>query len=76
MLERITASPGWKFFAVLPRAGGALAAAWWTALLLRGMLPAAFAVTMGSLVGAVQPGSSLALPPALTGTVFVLLQIL
>jgi ATP-binding cassette subfamily B protein len=66
----------WNFFAVLPRADAALAFAWWVVLVLRGVLPAAFAIAMGVLVGAVESGSSLAGPLALTGVVFVLLQVL
>jgi ABC-type multidrug transport system fused ATPase/permease subunit len=66
----------WKFFAVLPRADGFLAAAWWIVLVLRGLLPAIFAVAMGVLVGAVQQGQSLTAPLALVGGVFLLLQIL
>jgi ABC-type multidrug transport system fused ATPase/permease subunit len=65
----------WKFFAVLPKADPGLAAAWWTALLLRGTLPAAFAIAMGLLVGAVQRKEPLAAPLALAGTIFVLLQV-
>src|SRR5438094_8755938 len=53
-----------------------LAGAWWTALLLRGMLPAGFAIALGVLVGAVQRGDPLAGPLALAGTIFVLLQVL
>ena len=45
-------------------------------LLLRGILPAAFAIAMGVLVGAVQRGDPLAGPLALAGTIFVLLQVL
>jgi ATP-binding cassette subfamily B protein len=66
----------WKFFALLPRADFALAAAWWTVLFLRGLLPAAFAIAMGVLVGAVQRQGSLAIPLAFAGSVFVLLQVL
>jgi ATP-binding cassette subfamily B protein len=66
----------WTFFAALPRADRALAAAWAALLALRGLLPAAFAVAMGVLVGAVQRGDSLAGPLAFAGGVFVLLQIL
>jgi ABC-type multidrug transport system fused ATPase/permease subunit len=66
----------WKFFAVLPKAAPALAAAWWTVLLLRGILPAAFAIAMGILVAAVQNGTNLITPLAISGTIFVLLQIL
>jgi ABC-type multidrug transport system fused ATPase/permease subunit len=73
---RLFERPEWKFFTVLPRADRALAAAWWLVLVLRGVLPAAFAVAMGLLVAAVQSGGSLAGPLSFTGLVFVLLQIL
>jgi len=49
---------------------------WWLAVALRGTLPAAFAIAMGVLVGAVQQQRPLAFPLALAGSVFVLLQIL
>ena len=75
MLERLTERKEWKFFAVLPKADPGLAAAWWTALLLRGILPAAFAIAMGVLVGTVQRGGPLAGPLASAGTIFVLLQV-
>jgi ATP-binding cassette, subfamily B, bacterial len=76
VLQRLTARKEWKFFAVLPKADPGLAAAWWTVLLLRGLLPAAFAIAMGVLVGAVQHGHRLAGPLAFAGTIFVLLQVL
>jgi len=76
VLPRLTERKEWKFFAILPKADPALAAAWWTALLLRGILPAVFAIVMGVLVGAVQRGDSLAGPLAFAGTVFILLQVL
>jgi ABC-type multidrug transport system fused ATPase/permease subunit len=66
----------WMFFTVLPRAAAGLATVWWATLLLRGVLPAVFAVAMGVLVGAVQHGASLAGPLAFAGAVFVLLQVL
>jgi ABC-type multidrug transport system fused ATPase/permease subunit len=66
----------WKFFGVLIRADRPLAVAWWLALVLRGVLPAIFAIAMGALVGAVELGHSLAAPLALVGVVFVLLQVL
>jgi ATP-binding cassette subfamily B protein len=74
--RRLTERKEWKFFAVLPKADPALAVAWWTSLLLRGILPAAFAIAMGVLVGAVQRGAPLGGPLAFAGTVFVLLQVL
>src|SRR5216110_1167714 len=76
MLERVFERKEWKFFAVLPRAAPGLALAWWLALLLRGGLPAAFAVAMGVLVGAVERGNPLAGPLAWSGAVFILLQIM
>jgi ABC-type multidrug transport system fused ATPase/permease subunit len=66
----------WQFFAVLPKADRPLALAWWTILLLRGVLPAVFAVAMGLLVSAVEGGSGLSSPLAFAGAVFVLLQVL
>jgi len=66
----------WKFFTVLPKADRTLAWIWWALLILRGVLPAIFAVAMGVLVGAVQHGDSLAGALALAGVVFVLLQVL
>ena len=53
-----------------------LTVAWWTLLILRGLLPALFAIAMGRLVQAVQQGGDLAAPLGLVGTVFVLLQVL
>ncbi len=76
MLHSLTARKEWKFFAVLPKAAPFLAVAWWTVLLLRGALPAAFAIAMGVLVGAVQRGQSLLGPLAFAGAIFVLIQVL
>ncbi|HEY7291175.1 MAG TPA: ABC transporter ATP-binding protein [Vicinamibacterales bacterium] len=76
MIDRFLASNGRAFGSVLPRADRKLAIAWWVLLLLRGVLPAVFAVAMGLLVGAVQHGDPLGLPLALVAAVFVPLQIL
>ncbi len=76
VLRRLTERKEWKFFSILPKADAGLAAAWWTALLLRGSLPAVFAIAMGVLVGAVQHGDPLAKPLAFVGAIFVLLQVL
>ena len=72
----LTARKEWKFFSVLPKADRSLAIAWWSALLLRGALPAVFTIAMGLLISAVQRGNSLAAPLAMVGAVFVLLQVL
>jgi ABC-type multidrug transport system fused ATPase/permease subunit len=76
ILERLRGRNEWKFAGVLPQADHVLALAWWTVLVLRGLLPAALAVAMGALVGAVQRGGDLAAPLALVGVVFVALQVL
>jgi ATP-binding cassette, subfamily B, bacterial len=76
MIERLRTRNEWKFAGVLPRADRALAIAWWTMLVLRGVLPALFAIAMGVLVGAVQRGEALAGPLALVAAVFVPLQVL
>src|SRR5438045_2282724 len=76
MLGRVTRSGPWMFFRVLPREDGRLAAAWWAMVLLRGVLPAVFAVAMGALVGAVKGGDSLTVPLVVAGGVFVVLQML
>lgn len=76
MLDTLRARNEWKFFGALPRADGGLAAVWWFVLVLRGILPALFAIAMGVLVAGVQGGGALAGPLALVGVVFVLLQIL
>src|ERR1041384_4579298 len=76
MFARLRARAGWKFFGVLLRADRSLAVLWWAVLLLRGLMPALFAIAMGVLVGAVQRGEALAAPLALVSVVFVLLQVL
>jgi ABC-type multidrug transport system fused ATPase/permease subunit len=76
MLRRLRERAEWKFFGVLPRADPWLATAWWVVLLLRGLLPAAFAVAMGRLVGAVQRNESLVAALGVVGVIFVLLQVL
>jgi len=91
MLKRLRERNELKFFAVLRRADRRLAFVWWLVLLLRGVLPAVFAIAMGALVAAVQRlstvaqgapsvvagrGDALIGPLAFTGIVFVLLQVL
>jgi ABC-type multidrug transport system fused ATPase/permease subunit len=76
VFQRLTKHKEWKFFAVLPQADPGLAGAWLAVLLLRGILPAAFAIAMGVLVGTVQRGHPLAGPLAFIGAIFILLQIL
>jgi ATP-binding cassette, subfamily B, bacterial len=75
-LTRLFARNEWKLFSVLPKADPILAGLWWAVLLLRAVLPAIFAIAMGSLVGAVQQSSGLGASLVVVSVVFVLLQIL
>jgi ABC-type multidrug transport system fused ATPase/permease subunit len=76
VFERLRARKEWKFFAVLPQADCILAVMWWVILVLRGVLPAIFAIAMGLLVAAIERGDRLIDGLALVSTVFVLLQVL
>jgi ATP-binding cassette, subfamily B, bacterial len=76
MLGRLRERSEWKFFAVLPRADPGLAAAWWFLLVLRGVLPAVFAIAMGRLVAAAQAPRARGDALVFVGVVFVLLQVL
>jgi ATP-binding cassette subfamily B protein len=76
MFAWLRARTEWKFFSVLPKADPWLAAAWWTVLLLRGLLPAIFAIAMGALISAVARGAPLFGPLAFVAVVFALLQVL
>src|SRR5262249_40074896 len=76
MLERLRGRNEWKFFATLPKADRTLAAVWWVVLVLRGVLPAVFAIATGVLVDAVRRGEPLAGGVALGRTGVVLLQVL
>jgi len=53
LLERLRGRQEWALVRALWRADCRLATAWWAVLVLRGVLPAAFAIAMGVLVGAV-----------------------
>ena len=76
MIERLTARNEWKFASILPQVDRPLAIAWWAVLVLRGVLPALVAISMGVLVGAVQRGTSLTWPLILVAAIFIPLQVL
>jgi ABC-type multidrug transport system fused ATPase/permease subunit len=76
LIRRLRAREEYQFFAVLPKADRRLATAWWLLLVLRGTLPAVFAVTVGVLINAVQDGDPLGGPLAAVGAVFVVVQML
>jgi ABC-type multidrug transport system fused ATPase/permease subunit len=76
VIARLRARQEWQFFGILPKADRGLATTWWVVLVLRGVLPAGFSISMGVLIGAVQRGNDLLWPLVAMGVVFVLLQVL
>jgi ABC-type multidrug transport system fused ATPase/permease subunit len=76
VIGRLRARQEWGFFAALLSASRPLATLWWVLLLLRGLLPALFAIAAGTLIGSVQRGDSLAGPLTFVGIVFVSFQVL
>ena len=76
MIAGLRARKELALFRVLGAADAPLAFAWWTVLLLRGVLPSVMAIATGVLVGAIQRGDSLTAALAALGVVFVLLQVL
>src|SRR6478736_3723288 len=76
VMARLRRRQEWGFFAALFRASRPLASLWWILLVLRGLLPALFAIAAGTLIGAVQRGDSLAGPLTFVGIVFVSFQVL
>jgi ABC-type multidrug transport system fused ATPase/permease subunit len=75
-MGRLRQRQEWTFFGVLPKADRTLAIIWWTVLVLRGVLPAVFAIAMGVLIGAVENGDPLGGPLTFVGIVFVLMQVM
>ena len=57
MIDRLTTRDQRQFFASLSSADCSLAAAWWMLLVLRGVLPAFFAIAIGLLVGSLCSGA-------------------
>ncbi|HVE63831.1 MAG TPA: ABC transporter ATP-binding protein [Mycobacteriales bacterium] len=75
-MSRLRERQEWKFFAVLTRADRGLGTLWWVLLVLRALIPVAFAVAMGTLVAAVQDSAGLTAPLVFVGVTFVLMQVL
>ncbi len=75
-MRRLRSRKEWRFFAALFTAAPGLAIAWWTLLVLRGLLPALLAIATGALIGAVEADDSLAFPLATVGVVFIAFQVL
>ena len=64
IVSRLRDRQEWKFFATLGRATPAMAALWWTLLVLRGLAPVVLAIAIGVLVGAVKHQAPLGGPLA------------
>ena len=75
MVERLRQRQEWHLVRALWRADRPLAGLWWLMVVLRGLLPAAFAVATGVLVGAVNADDPLGGPLVFMGVVFVLIQL-
>src|SRR5262245_47906283 len=76
MLGRLRQRKEWQFFGILPRADQTLASGWWLVLVIRGVLPAAFAIATGLAIARLKTGGALAPALAFVGAIFVLLQVL
>jgi ATP-binding cassette, subfamily B, bacterial len=76
MLRRIRERPELRLAAALSRADRRMAAGWWSLLAVRGLLPAAFSIAIGVLVGAIQHRSGLAAALAVVAVLFIGLQVL
>ena len=76
MMKRLRERKEVQFFTVLTKADPSLAFVWFGILVVRGVVPALLAIFMGLLVRSVQAGEGLTVPLVLTGTAFLLLQIL
>jgi ABC-type transport system involved in cytochrome bd biosynthesis fused ATPase/permease subunit len=73
-LKRLRESAEWRLGGALYAANPRLTIAWWVLVVVRGLLPAAFVITMGVLVTAVEHGDSLAVPLAVIGVTFIAMQ--
>ncbi len=76
MLERVRKSAEYQFLILLTRVDAALGAGWWALILVRAVLPAAFALSMGSLITAVQDGQPVGASLYAVGALFIAMQTL
>jgi ATP-binding cassette, subfamily B, bacterial len=76
MLRRAGERPELQLAAALSRADRRMAAGWWSVLAVRGLLPAAFSIAIGILVGAIQHHGGLAAALTVVAVVFIGLQVL
>lgn len=74
--RRLTGSAEWRFLRVVWQAAPAQSAVWWGLVLLRGLLPSAFTLAVGLLVGTLQRHQPVLAPLALVGAAFILMNAL
>ncbi len=75
-IRRLTGRPEWQFFAALYRAAPGYAVAWWTVLVLNGVLPAVTTILFGWLIDAHQRGHGLGPPLTAVAVSFALTLVL
>ena len=76
VFSKLRERDAWKYFAILHRVDRNLAVAWWGLLILRGMIPALFAVALGYFIGAIDRGAPLSWPFFWLGVSFWFYQVL
>ena len=76
MMGRIRRSAEYRFLTLLHRVDPLLGALWWAFVVVRALLPAAFAVAMGTLIGAVKDGHALGPRLWTTGILFAFMEAL
>ena len=76
VLRRLRVRQELQLAAALSCADRPMAAGWWTVLGVRGLLPAAFSIATGVVVGAIGHHASLAVPLIVVGILFIGLQVL
>jgi ABC-type multidrug transport system fused ATPase/permease subunit len=76
VIDRLRGRQEWAFCRALHRAAPRHAVAWWLGLVVRGVLPAAIAVTSGWLIAAVTDGDPLTGPLLTMAVVFVGSQVI
>lgn len=69
-------SAEWRFLNVVLRTAPAQAVVWWGLVVVRGLVPAAFTLAVGLLVGTLQRGEPALLPLLLVGAAFIAMNAL
>jgi len=76
VLQRVRKSAEYQFLTLLTRVDPVLGAGWWLLVFVRAVLPAAFAISMGSLITAVNDGQQVGASLYAVGALFIAMQTL